>query len=340
MRTIELNGQTGASRILVGESLANLRVHLAVHRAILITDPLVRRLYQDLLPPCPILEIGMGEETKTLDTVASLYQRLLDLEADRTNLLVGVGGGIVCDITGLAASTYMRGLPFALAPTTLLAQADAAIGGKNGVNLGGYKNIIGVFRQPGLVLCDPQVLKTLPEKELRCGLAEIVKHALIADRDLFSRLEALEPGELTNELVVMEELVYRSILIKSTIVKRDEKEAGERRVLNFGHTFGHAMEKTARLSHGQAVSLGMVIAAELSVKKGYLAGTEKDRIEALLGKLGLPTHLLVDKGKVLEALRKDKKRARNTLHFVFLKGIGEARIENLPMRELEELYAS
>ena len=166
-----------------------------------------------------------------------------DCEADRASFIVGIGGGIVCDVTGYAASTYLRGLKFGFVASTLLAQVDAAVGGKNGVNWEGYKNMIGVFNQPDFVICDPLLLRTLPRREVLSGMAEVVKHALIADAGLFSYLEENGSGVLDLRPEVMERLVCDSVRIKSSIVNRDEREKGERRLLNFGHTFGHALEK-------------------------------------------------------------------------------------------------
>jgi len=233
----------------------------------------------------------------------------------------------------------MRGISFGLVPTTLLAQVDAGVGGKNGVNFSGYKNMIGTFNQPGFVLCDPHFLKTLPSKEISCGLAEIVKAAAMDDRDLFSFLEGNVQPALQLDPQVMETLVYRSLSIKAGIVTRDEREKGERRKLNFGHTLGHALEKVTGLSHGEAISLGMVLAAELSVKKGCLSESEADRLKALLQRFGLPVRLSFSVDKITAALRMDKKRHGKTIHFVFLQGIGSCSVEEIGLGELERLVS-
>ncbi len=192
-------------------------------------------------------------------------------EIDRTAFIVGIGGGIVCDITGFVASTYLRGVRFGFAATTLLAQVDASAGGKNGVNFSGYKNMVGMFNQPEFVICDPEVLQTLSERDRGCGLAEIVKHAAIADDGLFCYLEENVGEVLALSPPTVRRMVYDSVVIKSEIVNRDEKETGERRKLNFGHTFGHAVEKITGAPHGEAVSIGMMVAARLSARRGYLA---------------------------------------------------------------------
>ena len=304
-------------------------------QAVIITDSNVIEHYQKDFPAYALIAIDTGEEVKNLDTVQAIYGKLMRLEADRSSFIVGIGGGVVCDITGFVASTYLRGVRFGFVPTTLLSQVDASVGGKNSVNLGGYKNIVGVFNQPEFVICDMSLLRTLPEREILCGLAEIVKHAAIGDLGLFSYLEGHYEKALELDVEVIEKLVYDSLAIKSSIVNRDEKEKGERRKLNFGHTFGHAIEKTAGILHGEAISAGMVIALVLSVKHGYLSAEDAERIEGLLKKLGLPTRLQLERGKVLDAVRKDKKREQGSIHFVFLHGIGNAVVEEISIEELE-----
>ena len=336
-KSIEIQGSNGTSRILVGESHKNLGSWLPTGKRIMLTDSNVRRYYPSGFDPEAVIEVGSGEKVKDLETVRFIYERLVELEADRSSFLVGLGGGVVCDLVGFAASTYMRGIPFGLVPTTLLAQVDAGVGGKNGVNFAGYKNMIGTFTQPELVLCDPQFLKTLPPGEIACGLAEIIKHAAIIDRELFSFLEDQVPEVLRLDPPIMENLVHRSLSIKAAIVGRDEREKGERRKLNFGHTLGHALEKVTGLSHGEAVSLGMVLAADLSVKKGYLSESEADRLKVLLKRFGLPVRLSFSVEPVTAALRMDKKRNRNTLHFVFLKGIGSCEVKEIGLEELVKL---
>jgi len=335
VKTLEIHGTTGDSAILVGESLRNLERYIPVEEALIITDTNVKRHYMKDFPSCEVIEIGYGEEVKNLDTVQAIYGRLVELEAGRSSFMVGIGGGIVCDITGFVASTYLRGVRFGFVSSTLLSQVDASVGGKNSVNFGGYKNMVGGFNQPEFVICDMNLLKTLPEKELSCGFAEIVKHAAIADCDMFSYLEEHYEEALKRDFEVMEKLVYDSLVIKSSIVNRDEREKGERRKLNFGHTFGHAIEKTTGLPHGEAISLGMVVASELSVKRGYLPVEDAGKIEGLLQKLKLPTRLRVDGEEVLDALRRDKKRKGDSIHFVLLHGLGNAVVEEISIEELE-----
>lgn len=197
--------------------------------------------------------------------------------------------------------------------------------------------MVGVFNQPRFVVCDLNLLNTLPEKEILCGFPEIVKHAAIGDTNMFAYLEENLQKALSLDVDVIEKLVYDSVVIKSDIVNRDEREKGERRKLNFGHTFGHAIEKTAGVRHGEAVSIGMVIASELSVKRGHLSAKDAERIKKLLQKLGLPTQLQTDRKRVMDALRKDKKRKGDRIYFVLLNDLGSAWIDEMPIKELEAI---
>jgi 3-dehydroquinate synthase len=340
MKIIEIQGSSGISRVIIDESLVNLDRYVPANRAVIITDYNVSLYYRSQFPGWDVIEIGTGEKIKTLDTVQFIYKKLVDLEIDRSCFIVGIGGGIVCDIAGFAASTYLRGLGFGFVSTTLLSQVDASVGGKNGVNFQGYKNMIGVFNQPGFVICDPAVLKTLPPKELSYGFAEIVKHAAIGDRAYFDFLEKHYKEALELDEEVLARLVYDSIMVKSSIVQRDEKEKGERRKLNFGHTYGHALEKTMGIPHGEAVSIGIAAAADLSVRRNLLPGEEAVRIRQLLERFHLPTKAAANKEKIWDAIKKDKKRQGQDIHFVLLKSIGEAVIEEISLVELREAIES
>jgi 3-dehydroquinate synthase len=337
VRLFDIQGDTGHSTILIGEKLQALGKYVETDQLVIITDSNVRGIYQKDFPPGNVIEIGTGENIKTLDTVRFLYERLIKLEVDRSFFIVGIGGGIVCDITGFVASTYHRGIRFGFVSTTLLSQVDASVGGKNGVNFSGYKNMVGVFNQPEFVICDMNLLKTLPNKERQNGFSEIVKHAVLGDAELFSYLELHYQEALDLETATIEKLVYDSVSLKSSIVNLDEKEMGARRKLNFGHTFGHAFEKTRGVPHGEAVSVGMVIASEMSVKKGYLSTEDGKRIERLLQTLKLPTRFPFEGEKILGALRKDKKREGDEIHFVFLEGIGRAVVKKISLVDLEAL---
>lgn len=340
MKRLKIQGASGSSTILVGEPLGRLARYLPDQACVIITDENVAKHYAGRFPAGHVITIGAGEAVKTLDTVQRIYAELLSIEADRSCCIVGIGGGIVCDVAGFVASTYLRGMPFGFVATTLLAQVDASVGGKNGVNFGGYKNMVGTFNQPAFVLCDLDMLHTLPETQLQCGFAEIVKHAAIADAEMFAYLEENAGRALDLDPQVVEDLVYQSLVIKSSIVNKDEKETGQRRKLNFGHTFGHAIEKVTGVPHGQAVSIGMVLAAELSLRQGLISDREKARLQSLLERLSLPTRMTYDRKAVLEALGKDKKREEDSVHFVLLKGLGDCVVRDLLLAELHRFHKS
>jgi 3-dehydroquinate synthase len=349
LKEMTLAGRTGNSRIFIGAALEDLGDYGEGRRTILLVDSNVARLYPGLVSGHRWVDAGRGETAKSLENIEKICRRLLEFNADRSTALVGIGGGVACDITGFVASIFMRGLRFGFAPTTLLAQADAAIGGKNAVNLDGYKNIIGVFNQPEFVLLDFDVLRSLPDREVLCGAAEIVKHALVGDAGMFSYLEANGRRLLALERDTLEEVVRRSVELKIKVVSADEKEAGERRKLNFGHTLAHALEKaflgllengpekneTAGLSHGEAVAVGMAFAARVSLARGLLSSDVAERIESLLRSLGLPVKTPVAGGLLLEAVWKDKKREAEALRFVLLEDIGKPVIAKLGRKELE-----
>ena len=337
MQTLKIDGGTGRSRILIGESLDNLSHYLPDGEAVIITDQTVAELYGDRFPQLPTIVIGTGEKVKRLETVIQIYHEFIDHGVDRETFIVGIGGGIVCDITGFAASTFMRGLSFGFAATTLLAQADASVGGKNGVNFEGFKNMVGVFNQPEFVLCDPGVLKTLSRAEVANGLAEVIKHALIADRNAFEFIETNAADILELNTGVIENLIHDTVRIKADIVTLDELEKGERRKLNFGHTIGHAVEAVTGLPHGEAVSVGMAAAVALSQKRGLITSDDTKRIVDVIEMLGLPTAITSDPEDLIEKLRKDKKRSGHMIYYVLLKAIGEAGVEKLPLVEIERI---
>ena len=337
MKKLTISGQTGRSQIRVGESLDKLADYLPAGRTIIITDDNVERLYGAAFPSREVIFVGQGEVIKTLETVSAIYDQLIESQADRSVCLLGIGGGIVCDIAGFVASTYLRGVRFGYVPTTLLAQVDASVGGKTGVNFRGYKNMVGVFNQPEFVLCDPRVLKTLPVRELACGFAEVVKHAAISDADYFEFLEQEASRARSLDPEVMTRVVYDSITIKADVVNRDEREKGERRKLNFGHTFGHAVEKTEGLPHGEAVAIGMMMAARLSRSRHMLDQKSVDRLADLLSAFHLPLESQVNQKHIMDALVQDKKREGDAIHFVLLEALGRAVVQAIPISELQKL---
>ena len=271
-----------------------------------------------------------GERTKSLHHVAGLYDRLADMPADRQTLVVAVGGGVVGDLAGFAAATYNRGLPLVAVPTTLLAMVDSSVGGKTGVNHARGKNLIGAFHQPAGVWIDTAHLSTLPGREYRSGLAEVVKYGGILDEPFFAWLEANADALLDRRADAVEYVVARSCRIKADVVERDEREeTGQRLALNFGHTFAHAFEAVAGYGawlHGEAVAAGMVCAARLAERHGRCDAAVGDRIESLLNRLKLPTKPAAgwDAGELLESMARDKKAEAGRLRFVLPTRIGEA----------------
>jgi len=325
------------SKVIVGESYRNVTENLPKNRQIImITDANILKYYGDFFSSFPMIVIGMGEKNKTLDTVAGIYNCLLEYNADRSSFIVAVGGGIVCDVAGFAASTYMRGIPFGFISTTLLSQVDASVGGKNGVNFGGYKNMIGTFNQPRFVLCDTSMLQTLPEREFISGFAEIVKAAVIRNAALFEYLEEYAEKALMRDPDVIRHLVIESVKIKADVVQHDERELGERRILNFGHTFGHAVEALAGVSHGEAVSIGMMMAARRSVAECGFPQNQTDRLERLLVRLGLPVTTDLPVEEIHRTMMKDKKRENNDIHFVLLSEIGKAFVSKTSVDSIKE----
>ncbi len=335
MKTLEINGNTGNSKIYLEKSYTDVAELLKGKRVVVITDENVRNLYEEKFPEGDVITIGTGEGVKTLKTVENIFKKLVELEFDRSCFILGIGGGIVCDITGFVASTYMRGVRFGFIASTLLAQVDASIGGKNGVNFEGYKNMVGVFNQPEFVICDPKMLKTLPEKELKIGFAEIIKHALIGDPKLLEYLEKNYKKALHLDPDVIGSITYDALVVKAGIVNADEKENGDRRKLNFGHTLAHAFEKTSGLTHGEAVAAGMGIAAKFSMRLAGFSGKEEKRVYEILKKFDLNRNVDFSCKEIKEAIRKDKKKEGDHIYFILLKKIGEVVIEKIPLSVLE-----
>ena len=271
---------------------------------------------------CPVLWVHATEEEKTLATVERLSSQLLDLQADRTTFLLGVGGGITTDLVGFTAAIFKRGLPFGLVPTTLLAQVDASIGGKNGVNFDRYKNMLGTFRQPEFVYIDTDFLQTLPNRQLRCGAAEMLKTFLLADKRAYEEAVKVFRAEKPQ---VPQWLVGRAGEIKQALVAQDPEDHGVRRLLNLGHTFGHAIEKcSTQYEHGEAVAIGIALAARMAVEKGLMATEEADRIVDDLRAVGLPVEPPVSAEELRSAILQDKKRTGERLWFVLPETIGKA----------------
>jgi 3-dehydroquinate synthase len=274
--------------------------------------------------------------------VEQLARSLSRAGADRESLLVAVGGGVVGDVAGFVAATYLRGIALVHIPTTLVAQVDSSIGGKTGVNLAEGKNLVGAFYPPRLVLTDPELLRTLPDREFRGGLAEVIKHAIIADAPMFAMLENNMDKVLRRDRKSLQDLIPRNVQIKARVVSRDERESGLREILNFGHTFAHALEsvtKYRRYQHGEAVAWGMMAAAFLGYEVGLTLADDVSRIVALVRRIGpLPAWPLVPSASLLSAMRSDKKTRSGILRFVLSPRIGEARsYDTVPLHVVERV---
>ena len=326
------------SEVYVGGVAELLPRLLPDKRVIVISDTNIDRYYHSLLEPFDHILIGLGESSKTLLTVDTIYRRLIELGADRSTFILGIGGGIVTDIAGFIAATYMRGVEFGFVSTTLLGQVDASVGGKNGVNVDGYKNMVGTFRQPRFVVCDVNLLRTLPAREFRSGLAEIIKSGIIADKELFEMLEGADFATLQRDTALLQQIVYRAISVKAAIVERDECETGERRLLNLGHTLAHAIEKSSsKMNHGEAVAVGLSLISDIAVKGELLSQDDNERIQNLLQRAGFCLEPPVTKSQMLKAISKDKKSEGNFINAVFPRAIGECVVEKMPLDEFKAL---
>ena len=285
--------------------------------------------------------IPAGEKSKNLNNVSEIYKQLISLKLDRHSTLVALGGGVVGDITGFAVATFMRGIPFVQIPTSLLAQADSSIGGKTGVDFEGSKNMIGAFYQPRFVYINVNTLKTLPEREMRSGLAEVIKHGLILDGDFYEYIDSNLDKIFSFDENVLPYITKLNCSIKGKIVEQDEREGDLRAILNFGHTIGHAVESVSEFSmlHGEAVSVGIAGAYRLALKLGLVEAKIVERVENTLERAGLPVKVQgMDAGKIFDRMFSDKKVKDGKLNFVLPKGIGEVvqcKVENEnPIKEV------
>ena len=324
-----------ASTIWIGDGIidragALLDAQNVGRKRFVVSSPVVWRLHGERIARAlgggdPIL-VPDGERFKNLQSVSRIYDALVRAGADRGSTIVAVGGGVIGDTAGFAAATFLRGVTLAHVPTTLLAQVDSSVGGKVGVNLALGKNLVGAFHQPAIVLVDPQLLATLPRREFRSGLYEVVKYGMIASPDLFERVARDTKAIFARDQRVLVPAIVESCRIKADVVSRDERESGLRRILNFGHTVGHALESVTRyrrFRHGEAIAYGMLAAADLAVTRGALADRERQALARLLAQLGpLPPVVDLPAGEVLEAMQRDKKVVDGTLHFVIATQIG------------------
>jgi 3-dehydroquinate synthase len=301
---------------------------------VLLTDENVMEAHKNKLKRWKTIVIKPGESEKNAATVNDVIAQLIAGGADRSTVLVGVGGGVVTDLAGYVASIYMRGIQFGFIPTTLLAMVDASIGGKNGIDVGAYKNMVGTINQPQFILQDASLLRSLPQREWNNGFAEVIKHAAIRDSALFKTLESYKPRHFRRDTQLTATLVRRNSLLKTKIVLEDEFEKGDRKLLNFGHTLGHAIENEYRLQHGEAVAIGMVFAAKLSEQLLKFRGRE--RLRALIERYGLPTECVYDSETVFGNMQKDKKNEAGLLSYVLLQKIGKGIIYKIPFEQVHQ----
>ena len=350
MITVDVDLGDRAYPIHIGSGLLTQAALFAPHirgaRAVIVTNETVAPLYaakvedaiRSLGKAVDTVVLPDGESFKKWDTLNRIFDALLTAGADRKTTLIALGGGVIGDMTGFAAACYMRGVPFIQVPTTLLSQVDSSVGGKTGINHPLGKNMIGAFHQPQAVLADIDTLRTLPPRELAAGMAEVIKHGAIADADYFAWIEQNIAGLNNCETDLMAEAVRGSVRIKASVVAQDERESGLRAILNFGHTFGHAIEAGLGYGewlHGEAVGCGMVMAADLSHRLGFIDIDTRNRITALTREANLPTvapDLGVD--RFIDLMRVDKKAEAGEIKFVLLRKLGEAFVTTVPDADL------
>jgi 3-dehydroquinate synthase len=348
---LEVSTGSRTSTIWIGDGVVDrtaalLEAHQIGAKRFIVSNPTVWRFHgpqlQRLLGTAEPILIPDGERFKNLQTASRIYEPLIRAGADRGSAIIAVGGGVVGDTAGFAAATFLRGISLVHIPTTLLAQVDSSIGGKVGVNHALGKNLIGAFHQPELVIIDPTLLRTLPRREFRSGLYEVVKYGMIASRDLFDRVAHGTTAIFARDPDVLVPVIVESCRIKCDVVSKDEREGGLRRILNFGHTVGHALEavtKYRRFRHGEAIAYGMLAAADLAVARGALAELERQALAKLIAELGpLPAVADLSIREMMEAVRRDKKVVNGKLHFVIAIQIGATlTIDDVTEDELTEV---
>jgi len=334
MKHLKIKYSSGSTDVYLAYGISHLKKITEPSSTIIITDENVYKAHAKRFRGWNTIVLKPGEEYKAQSTVDAVIEQLIEMEADRKTTLVGVGGGVITDITGYIASVYMRGVRFGFIPTSVLGLVDASVGGKNGIDVGVYKNMVGIIRQPSFILHDMVFLNSLPQQEWENGFAEIIKHACIKDASMFAELESKSLKHYQSRQKSICELIQRNALIKARVVQKDEFEKGERRLLNFGHTLGHALENQYELTHGQAISIGMTYACHISEQLCGFKQTEK--VTALLQQYNLPTYASFDKQKVFDVLKMDKKREKKEMNYVLLERIGKGLVKSMALKQLEK----
>jgi 3-dehydroquinate synthase len=335
MKHLKINFTSTATDFYFASGISHLKKIIDPKASVLITDENVYNAHAKRFKGWDTIILKPGEEYKVQATVDAVINKLIEMEADRKTTLVGVGGGVVTDITGYVASVYMRGLKFGFVPTSILSLVDASIGGKNGIDVGAYKNMVGVIRQPAFILHDMVFPDSLPQVEWENGFAEIIKHACIKDAAMFAELERNSLRTYQGKQSIICNLIQRNAIIKTNVVQKDEFEKGERRLLNFGHTIGHALETQYELLHGQAIAIGMTYACHISEQLTGFKQTEK--VVRVLEKYNLPTYASFNKQKVFNVLKMDKKRERKEMNYVLLEKIGKGVVKSISLKQLEKI---
>ncbi len=320
-----------------------IRMVSAAVRAVIVSDSNVAPIYADAVEnslnesgfETSVFTFEAGEERKRLSTIEKMYEHFYEHNITRTDLIVALGGGVTGDMAGFAAASYLRGIDFVQIPTSLLSQVDSSVGGKTGVDLPTGKNLVGAFWQPILVLIDPDTLQTLPKKFFNDGMGEVIKYGCIRNRNLFERIEQ------ENAADIVDDIIFESVSIKRDVVEHDERDTGERAILNFGHTFGHALEKLnhySGITHGEAVALGALILTEITEEKGITEKGTSQRIRSLLKKYDMPTETEFSLSEILQATRGDKKSSGNGLSFIFLREIGTCFINKISTDKMKDFF--
>lgn len=351
MKTIHVQLANNKYDIYIGRGILNssgelIRKTYGGNKAVIVSDKTVWGLYgerlSDALKDSGIetyaIVLPAGEQTKQMSSLSYLYDKLVELQIKRSDLIIAFGGGVIGDLTGFCAATYMRGINYVQIPTTLLAQVDASVGGKTAVNLSGGKNLVGAFWQPIMVIEDTELLNTLTDREFAGGMAEVIKYAAIKSASLFDKLSSLNKRDDVND--IMDETVYECCDIKRIIVEKDEHDKNERMVLNFGHTFGHAIETLGKYEtyiHGEAVAIGMVLAAKLGTYLNITAKDTVERIASMAVKFGLPIQCPYSLQDMVEPMLHDKKNISDKIQFILLKDVGHNMIYSIPADELNDL---